>query len=358
MFVSKGVTLRKKIGLELFRLQYKRIVTEHPLHTLFWECTLRCNLSCRHCGSDCKQSSSVSDMPAADFFKVIDQITPHVNPNNLLIIFTGGEALLREDLEACGMELYRRGFPWGVVTNGLALTKERLNSLTRSGLHTMTVSLDGFEQEHNWMRCNTNSYNMALEAVKMLAQEREVVWDVVSCANPRNLSSLTNFRDFLISVGVKRWRLFTVFPAGRAALDNQLNLSSMQFKELMEFIAGTRREGKIEVSYGCEGFLGGYEAEVRKSFYSCHAGVTVASVLADGSISGCPSIRANFYQGNIYRDSFMDVWNNGFGKFRDRSWAKTGICKDCRQFRYCLGNGMHLRDEKDRLMFCHYQKLR
>jgi len=358
MSAAKGITLRKKAGLELFRLQYKRVVNEHPLRTLFWECTLRCNLNCRHCGSDCKHNSSVNDMPAVDFFKVIDEITPHVNPNKVLIIFTGGEALLRADLEECGLELYRRGFPWGVVTNGLALTRDRLESLLRSGMHTMTVSLDGFEQEHNWMRCNAHSYANALEAVKMLTKESEVVWDIVTCANPRNFDSLEQFRDFLISIGVKRWRLFTVFPAGRAAGDSQLTLSSEQFKWLMEFISQTRKEGLINVSYGCEGFLGGYEAEVRDGFYSCQAGVTVASVLADGSISGCPSIRANFYQGNIYKDSFVDVWNNGFQKFRDRSWAKNGICLDCKQFRYCLGNGMHLRNENEELMFCHYQKLR
>lgn len=358
MSVFKGITLRKKAGLELFRLQYKKIVNEHPLRTLFWECTLRCNLNCRHCGSDCKHNSSINDMPAGDFFKVIDEITPQVNPNKVLIIFTGGEALLREDLEECGLELYRRGFPWGVVTNGLALTRDRLESLMRSGLHTMTISIDGFEQEHNWMRCNARSFSNALEAVKMLTQESEVVWDVVTCANPKNFDSLTRFRDFLISLGVKRWRLFTVFPAGRAAGDSQLTLSSDQFKGLMEFIAQTRKEGLISVSYGCEGFLGGYEAEVRDGFYMCQAGVTAASVLADGSISGCPSIRANFYQGNIYKDSFMDVWNSGFQKFRDRSWAKKGICQDCKQFRYCLGNGMHLRNENEELMFCHYQKLR
>lgn len=350
--------LRKKAALELFRLKRKLLVKEHPLRTLFWECTLRCNLNCRHCGSDCKKSSDTSDMPASDFFRVIDEITPHVNPNNLLIIFTGGEALLRDDIEKCGLELYRRGFPWGVVTNGYSLSRSRLDSLIRSGIHTMTVSLDGFEKEHNLMRNNSLSYNNALAAIKMLVNEREIIWDVVTCANPHNYYSLREFRDFLISVGVTRWRIFTVFPAGRAARDNSLTLSKLQFTGLMEFISQTRREGRIKLSYGCEGFLGDYEAEVRDSFFSCNAGVTVASVLADGSISGCPSIRANFHQGNIYEDSFTDIWNNKFEKFRDRSWAKKGgECKDCTQFRYCMGNGMHLWNENTELMFCHYQKL-
>ena len=48
-----------------------------------------------------------------------------------------------------------------------------------------------------------------------------------------------------------------------------------------------------------------------------------------------------FSQGNIYRDNFYDVWENRFKPFRDRSWAKQGICKECKHFKDCLGGGMH-----------------
>lgn len=83
------------------------------------------------------------------------------------------------------------------------------------------------------------------------------------------------------------------------------------------------------MSYGCEGFLGKYESEVRDHFYSCNAGISVASVLADGSISSCPSIRSNFHQGNIYEDDFMEVWEKRFQVFRNREWARKGECADC-----------------------------
>ena len=53
----------------------------------------------------------------------------------------------------------------------------------------------------------------------------------------------------------------------------------------------------------------------------------------------------------------MDVWNNRFEDYRDRRWAKQGICADCKMFRYCEGNGMHLRDVDGNLMVCHYQKI-
>ena len=352
------IGLRKKIGLELFRKINRNNTELHELRTLFWECTLRCNLACRHCGSDCRKDSVKPDMPIADFVKVIEEITPHVNPNKTLMILSGGEVLVRDDIEKAGLYLYKKGYPWGIVTNGLFLDRKRLDSLMAAGIRTMTISLDGFEEAHNYMRGNPNSFERAVNAIKMLVEEREhIVWDIVTCANPKNFDSLPELKEFLISIGVKSWRLFSIFPTGRAAEEQELQLSDKQFKQLLDFIRDTRKEGRIDLSYGCEGFLGNYETEVRDGFYHCSAGISTASVLIDGSISGCTSIRSNFHQGNIYRDSFMDVWNNRFEKYRDRKWAKTGKCGECEMFRYCLGNGMHLRDDDGNLMLCHYEKL-
>ena len=92
--------------------------------------------------------------------------------------------------------------------------------------------------------------------------------------------------------------------------------------------------------------------------FTCRAGLTVASVLTNGGISGCLSIRSDYQQGNIYRDSFWDVWTNRFQQYRDREWMRTGQCADCEVFRFCQGNGMHLRDENGNLMLCHYNKLK
>lgn len=355
--MNKKPSFRKRIALELFRRIRKNNTRLHEMNTLFWECTLRCNLSCRHCGSDCKAIAGRPDMPAEDFMRVIQQITPHVDPNHTMIIFTGGEALLRNDLEACGLELYRRGFPWGVVSNGMLLNRRRLDSLLSAGLHSITISLDGFEEAHNWLRRHPQSYNKALNAIRMLTHETEVAWDVVTCVNRKNIDSLSGFKEFLISTGVRNWRIFTIFPVGRAATLPELQLTDVEFTSVLDFIRATRKENRIRLSYGCEGFLGEYEMEVRDHFYQCYAGINVASVLADGSISACPSIRADFNQGNIYNDDFMEVWNNRFQPFRNREWARKGTCAGCSMFRYCEGNGMHLHDGEGNLLVCHYRRI-
>jgi MoaA/NifB/PqqE/SkfB family radical SAM enzyme len=181
--------------LELQRSLRHNNAQLHPLRTLFWECTLRCNMSCRHCGSDCKVQPAVQDMPAEDFLRVIDSITPHVDPHKTFIIFTGGEALLRPDLEEVGLELYRREYPWGLVTNGFLLDEKRLDSLMASGMHSITVSLDGFEEPHNWIRRHPQSFARATEAIRLLARQKELLWDVVTCVNPRSYPHLHEFKD-------------------------------------------------------------------------------------------------------------------------------------------------------------------
>lgn len=352
----KPLSLKQRIALELNRKIKRERRREHPLRQLFWECTWRCNLSCRHCGSDCKSSATLPDMPATDFLKVIDSLIPHVNPHHVNIVITGGEPLVRKDLEYVGRQLYDRQFPWGIVTNGLLLTQERFASLRAAGLHNITISLDGLEENHNWMRNHPASFRKAYEAIKMVACAKDINFDVVTCVNRKSLGELDALRDLLIDAGVKRWRLFTIFPSGRAARYPEFELTGAQVDSLMRFIADTRKEGRIHPSFCCEGFMAGFEGEVRDYFFDCQAGVTVASVLLDGGIGACPSIRADYRQGNIYKDDFFDVWQNRYEKYRNREWMKTGICADCSFWRYCEGNGMHLRDAEGNISHCHLHK--
>ena len=128
-------------------------------------------------------------------------------------------------------------------------------------------------------------------------------------------------------------------------------------RKLLDFIRQTRKEGRIRASYGCEGFLGPYEGDVRDWMFRCTAGVTVASVLVDGGISACTSIRSNYRQGNIYEDDFMDVWEHRFQLHRNHDWMKTDDCKDCSYWRYCEGNGLHLRDDEGKLLLCHMKRM-
>jgi radical SAM enzyme (rSAM/lipoprotein system) len=276
-----------------------------------------------------------------------------------MIVLTGGEPLMRNDLEECGRAMYNMGYPWGFVTNGWGLSQERLNKLLRAGLRSVTVSLDGYTVEsHEWFRGKKGSWRRAVDAIRRVASTPDLVYDVVTCVNKKTLPDLHKLKELLISLGVTHWRLFTVFPKGRAKDNPLLRLSVEEFVQMMDFIKETRKEGIIHASYGCEGYLADYELQVRDAPFFCQAGIHIGSVLANGDISACPSLRGDYIQGNIYKDDFWKVWNTKYQIMRDRSWTKKGKCATCKSYKYCEGNGLHLRDEQTgELLQCHLEMM-
>ncbi len=343
----------------LFRLFRDNETRVHELNYLFWECTTRCNLHCRHCGSDCSVQSRQKDMPLEDFLGALDTIPKSHRPKDFTVVLTGGEPLLRPDIEQVGKALRERGFLWSMVSNGWFYDASLHRRLMAAGLGALTISLDGLEATHDWMRGVPGSFRRTLGAIATFAPEPRLNADVVTCVHQRNLPELEQLYTLLEGMGVRQWRLFTIIPIGRAAQEPLMHLSDEQFVTLMEFIAAKRRAGgRMNVTFSCEGYLGRYEEKVRSGRFFCHAGINIASVLIDGSICACPNIdRERFSQGNIYRDNFFEVWDRRFQPFRDHGWARTGRCASCKEWRNCLGNGMHnWHGGGPDVLQCHYAK--
>lgn len=348
----------QEIDRELTYWYRERLKVTHPLKQLFWECTLRCNMACRHCGSDCKAVSGVQEMPFQDFLPVLQSIRRH-QPHMRTYVFTvGGEPLVRQDMVECGRRITEEGFIWGMVSNGKLIDGPMMRELSQAGLRSLAVDVDGTRTQHNWLRNDERSYDAVFDAIGHIRRAPGLLWDVITCVHQRNIHELPEIKRLLLEAGVRKWRCFTIFPMGRAQDDPELILTPEQYRHLMDFIQATRAEGRIDISYACEGYLGDYEGRVRRTHYLCSAGLTTASVLSDGDISGCLSIRAGYHQGNIYRDDFWQVWTERFLQYRDRTWMQqTAPCADCQLFRYCEGNGMHLRRDDGTLMHCNYHKL-
>jgi radical SAM enzyme (rSAM/lipoprotein system) len=360
MIDPSKIPLAKKAALNLYSMSKTADTLVHKLSYLFWECTIRCNHACLHCGSDCSSGSETPDMPLSDFCTVLDSIAKKTDPSGIIIAITGGEPLMRQDLVEAGMQITRRGFRWGMVTNGYLLTKSKMSELIKAGIVSMAISLDGLEDDHNWFRGKNDSFQRAVSAIHNAVEynSQNFEFDVVTCVNKRNVQYLDKLKELLVQNGVRKWRLVSIFPKGRASENQELKLSGDELRKTLNFIKSTRDEGIIAASYGCEGFLGGYELETRDFPFHCKAGINIGSVLVDGSISACPSLRADFIQGSIYKDDFMDVWDNRFNVMRNRKWMKTGDCAKCKVWKYCNGNGLHLRNElTGKLLYCNYNAL-
>ena len=338
----------------LFRAYRASEIKLHPLRSILWECTLRCNLNCGHCASACLPSDSRPDADEKLLYRALESISNAYDPSGVMVGITGGEPTVRLDLPQIVLNIHSLGFPVGIVTNGFALSPQLFIGLINNGLRSLTVSLDGLEDEHNRLRGNSRSFANALVAIRNAARFIKQTeggngfgFDVVTCVHSGNIGQLPELKRILEDAGVEHWRLFSIFPSGRAG-DGRFGLSTGQYCQMLDFISGARREKAMDVSYSCEGWLGEYERKARGSYYFCRAGITNAGIFSDGSVGGCISIRSrDFIAGNLNERDFLEIWNSGFDLYRDRSWTRKGMCAECREYPNCLGNGLHLHSSLD-----------
>jgi radical SAM protein with 4Fe4S-binding SPASM domain len=336
---------------------YRRLERDvHPLRYLFLEITRRCNLACRHCGSDCDREARPGELSTAEWLWVIDQVARDFDRSSLAVVLTGGEPLCHPELDEILRALARNGLAWGLVTNGWWLTPKNIGRLRAAGMASITVSLDGLQASHDWLRGRAGSFERALEGLRGLAEQAPRFFDVVTCVHPGNLGELSDVQELLRQVGVPIWRLFPIFPKGRALASPELLLGPGGFEGLLRFIAEARRaeadrtrrgEPAMSVELTCEGFLPeAWDRAVRSEPYFCRAGISVASVLHDGAVGACPNISRRLVQGDIRKDPLAWIWEERFGPYRDRSWLKGGQCASCQDFDRCQGNSLHLWDEE------------
>jgi len=331
----------------------QRLRAEHALSYLFWESTLRCNLNCRHCGSDCVKSDDGEDaeLSAEAICRELSSIAERCEPARITFAIIGGEPLLRRDVETVGAHARALGFAWGITTNGMALSARRLASLKAAGLSTISVSLDGLEAAHDALRRSPGAFRKVSAALSRLVVDR--FWrrfDVICCVNALNIDELAPFTDHLAALGVPRVRFTPVFSRGRADSGSGLMLSGEQLRRMLAFVADARASrGDIEVTLSEEGYWGpNWECRIRDGFHYCGSGVGVGSILHDGAVTGCPSVSRRFVEGNIRETPFVQIWERGFARFREGRRDLAGAaCRRCGHWDLCEGGGCHLFDPAD-----------
>ena len=350
--------IRSAIRNKIHHLSQQAVINLHELRCIFFELTHNCNLACLHCGSDCVKDTQTSDLPQSTILGVLDEIRNKYDSHRITVVLSGGEPLCYPDVFGLGRRITEREFAWGMVTNGYAWTPDKIEQARLAGLQSITVSLDGFEEDHNWLRGHPKSFARAVNTINMLIKNPFYqVMDVITCVNKRSLARLDNFYDYIRKLGVKKWRLFTISPIGRAADHPELSLASDEFIDLLEKIKEFRQRDDLEVSYSESGYLGpAYESAVRDHRYFCQAGISVAGIMVNGDILACPNIDRRFAQGNIHQDSFVEIWEKGYKPFRERSWMKMGQCESCSEWKDCTGNSFHLWDiDNEKTRVCYHR---
>lgn len=347
--------IKQKNMLQL--AEYQRSLWRHPnLRFLFFELTDRCNLNCLHCGSGCTAQNSTC-LACDAIERVLGRVAERYRAENIMVCLTGGEPMLHPDLFRVIRQAVRLGFPVGMTTNGTLIDSAAASRLAESGLDTVAVSIDGPEDAHDAFRRAGGSFALAVRGVHAL-QAAGLEPQVITVVHRQNFSRLEELFRFLSAEGVRSWRLVNIDPIGRARENAGLLLSGRELRGLYDFVRDKRFDPAVgmEVTCGCSHFLTyEYEHMVRNFYFQCQAGTQAASVMANGDIGACLDIerRPELIQGNVYRDDFVGVWENGFGVYRRNRADSSETCRRCGWREVCMGDSAHTWDyEKQEPAYC------
>lgn len=333
-------------NLKLIASYQDELYVNPRLKFLFFELTDKCNLHCKHCGSNCT-SANQNQLSFDSVKKVLDDVAKHLDVNEIMVCLTGGEPMLHPDVYKIIYYAKQLGFAVGMNTNGTLINSNTAVKLVDSGIDTISISIDGLEAEHDMFRGLSGSYKKAMNGIDVL-KKVGVEPEIVTVVHKNNIHQLNDLYKIFKKFPIYQWRLINIEPIGRAN-QTDLFLNKEEYIKLFTFIENKRLtlNNSIDISYGCSHFLGyDKELELRDFYFQCIAGIRVASIASNGDIIACLDIerRADLVQGNIYKDSFSDIWINKFKEFRHNKAIESKICKNCKFMNVCRGDSFHTWD--------------
>ena len=351
---DRNVYVPKKIKKQHLQqlADYKQELCQKPqLRSLFIEMTILCNEHCRHCGSRCGDIPMEQQLEDEEILSMLAKLKTQIlsgadgKQKLPFLCVTGGEPLLRptfcELMKAC----YDMGYHWGMTSNGLLLDEKMAGRLKDAGMATISISIDGLEQSHDWFRQTKGGYQAAMQSIRHLVRTGFQHIMVTTVVHKRNIDELEQLYPVIKATGCDAWRIINVEPIGRALEDEEICLDTGDYQRMIQFIMEKRaKDSEMEVTFGCNHFLGPKrERELRSWYYMCTAGLYTAGIFYNGDIGGCLDIerRPETIQGNIRKDDFYEVWEKRFEIFRKEKSKKSKTCKNCKHRTFCDGGGFH-----------------
>lgn len=343
--MRRGHLLRR--GLQAADVVVSRWLLRPPRSMPFLVClvTFRCNLRCRMCDFwRTPARRAEEELSTAEWLSVIDQ---GAELDTWVVSFTGGETLLRDDLEDLVHHAHRRGLGTHLCTNGLLLTPERARSLAAAGLGSVNVSLDSADPAtHNYLR-GRDVFEQVVSNVRAFRAAAPGVRLGLSCLITRhNYRGLARMVDFARSLGAQSLRFA---PIHTNLLHHRMDPASFGDLPLRpEDLKAVRQEirraaiafERTGLHRGSRPFLRGIGriAQGRRNT-GCVAGFATACVDPYGFVAPCPDIEG---VENVREKPLTDIWRSrSFQRLRRRVINCRRPCWDTSYAELSLRFRMH-----------------
>ncbi len=336
-----------------------------PRPVVFWNLTDRCNLSCGHCYSRSgPDRETEQELTTAEALAFIDDLAATGVP---LILFSGGEPLLRHDIWELADHAAAKGIKVALSTNGTLITAGVAGRIRKSGIEYVGISLDGATAAtHDRFRNFPGAFDRSVAAFAR-CREAGVRCGVRVTLTKENSGELEDLVDLARSRGASRFCLYWLVPSGRGsdsysrlqlgrhgvveALDLLYRKAQETDPDALEFLTVDAPQDCIHLIRAMERD-GSPDLEDAKNLLKtlkggCSAGSRVANVDPRGDVYPCQFARSpEFFIGNIRRQPFSALWtdpdNPVLARFRNKTAGIGGKCKKCRYLDLC-GGGCRVR---------------
>ena len=336
-----------------------------PRPVVFWNLTDRCNLSCTHCYSRSgPDRQTEGELTTAEALAFIDDLAAMGVP---LILFTGGEPLIRHDIWELADHAIAKGIKIALSTNGTLITADVARKIKKSGIEYVGISLDGATAAtHDRFRHSPGAFDRSVAAFAR-CREAGVRCGVRVTLTRENFGELEDVIDLALSLGASRFCLYWLVPSGRGSdsysrlqlgreeVTESLGLLYRKAQEtdpgLMEFLTVDSPQDCIHLLQSMQRDRSPDFADARNLLASlkggCSAGFRVANVDPFGNVYPCQFARSpDFLIGNIRQRPFSDLWTDSshpvLSRFREKPTHLSGKCQECGYLDLC-GGGCRVR---------------
>ncbi|WML46524.1 TIGR04053 family radical SAM/SPASM domain-containing protein [Neobacillus sp. PS3-40] len=189
---------------------------ENPF-IVIWEVTRACQLKCVHCRADAQLERDPRELTHAEGINLLDQI---YDMNNPMLVFTGGDCMMRDDLFELADYAVKKGMRVSMVPSATDnVTKEKMARAKEVGLSRWGFSLDGPTPEiHDHFRGTPGSFDLTLEKIKYL-NELDMPLQINTVISRYNYDHLEEMAKLVGELKAVMWYIFLLVPTGRGQLD-------------------------------------------------------------------------------------------------------------------------------------------
>lgn len=309
-------------------------------HVIAWNLTRRCNLECAHCYIAAgPHESATGELSTSECLRIGREILA-INPSPLFIL-SGGEPLLRTDLERIAEFATHSGATVVIGTNGTLLDDRRIESLKSAGVTGFAVSIDSLApKQHDNFRRGHGAFEATATAIARLRAHR-LDFIIQTTITKGNRGELAHLVEWAAHEGAVSFNAYFLVPTGRGA--RLSDLSAAEYETVLTELVSLHKTylGRMMVRAKCAPHFMRLvhtlapDSPILNYETRCPCGSQYCRVTPDGKLTPCPYVPE--VAGDLRRDSFGHVWQTSALLHSLRNPDLGGRCGRCEYRSLCGG---------------------